>query len=125
MKFKVRHTLITMMMVATIIMVWTNATQAGMLVTEQAVELRSGEIALPAHANAQIAVPTCPTCDPLMLRVDPRTRYFASAAGGPALNLQTFMETVAGTLGTDSALFIYYIAETDTVTRIVAQRAPN
>lgn len=119
MRSKAIHTLLTMMMVATIILVWTRAT-AEMLVVEHAYELNADQVALPAHENALVTIRTCPNCDARVLRADSGTRYFAGFSNRRPLSHRAFMETVAPTLDDDSAVYVFYRANTTTVTRIVA-----
>ena len=112
-----------MMMVATIIMVWTRATQAEMRLIEHAFELRASQVALPAHGNAPVTIRTCPDCSARVLRVDGNTRYFASFANRVPLNHRAFMEQIAANFTDDTAVYIFYLADSDVVTRIVAGRS--
>ena len=103
MRSKALHTLLSMIMTATIILVWSHATQADMIIAEKAYELRAKQIALPTYDNAQVTIRTCPECDAALLRVNGATRYFIGFGGSPALNRRAFMEAVAPTLNDDDS----------------------
>ena len=120
MRSKALHTLLSMIMTATIILVWSHATQAEMIIAEHAYELRAKQVALPTYDNAQVTIRTCPECDAHMLRVNGATRYFIGFANRTAMSRRAFMETVAPTLDKGDALYVFYRPDTSIVTRIVA-----
>lgn len=120
MRSKALHTLLSMIMTATIILVWSHVTQAEMIIAEHAYELRAKQIALPTYDSAQVTIRTCPECDARVLRVNSATRYFLGFGDQPSLNRRAFMEAVAPTLDDDDAMYVFYRPDTDIVTRIVA-----
>ena len=120
MRSKALHTLLSMIMTATIILVWSHATQADMIIAEHAYELRARQIALPTYDNAQVTIRTCPECDAHLLRVNGATRYFIGFANRTAMTRRAFMEAVAPTLDDDDAFYVFYRPDTNIVTRIVA-----
>jgi hypothetical protein len=98
---------------------WSAAALAGWKNVENAYESEPALVTLPSTASGQVVIRACTGCDPVILRVDNRTRYVIGRASSPPVSLAALRQAAAADGAADRLLTVFYDLETNIVTRIV------
>ncbi len=89
-------------------------TQAGLKILEHAVETSTLVVSLPDSSTGSMAVKSCPSCKPMLLRLTPSSKFLVGRTPVP------YAEFVALTRGaSDRGLGIFYDRESRTITRLI------
>ncbi|RMF96489.1 MAG: hypothetical protein D6727_08105 [Gammaproteobacteria bacterium] len=77
-----------MLMLAVILMIWTQGAQSALVINEAAVEATLDQVRLPQREFGQLSLRRCPACTVETWRVDADTRYLL---GMQAVSLDEFL----------------------------------
>lgn len=115
---KVVNAVTAWLMLAAILIIWTDATRAEVLLREDAIEVQTSSVYWSGLRAGRLVVRRCPDCSPTALRVDDNTRYRIKGIGdfpGAA----PFLGEVMNAGVRNGAATIFLIHGTDQVSRIV------
>lgn len=120
MESRANNVLIAMMMLAVILLVWTRATSAALVATEQAYELDASQIERwPLGDDGSLILRPCGGCDRVVLRVNAETRYGRSLSG-PAMTREELLQLKStGAVSGDTLVYVFYRPDDGVVTRLV------
>jgi len=92
--------------------------RATLRIVEQAVETSTLSVSLPDSNVGSMAVKSCPSCKPMLLRLTPRTQFLVGRAPVP------YAEFVALARGaSDRGLGVFYHGNERTITRLIISDA--
>lgn len=116
---------LAMMMLATILLVWSRASTAALVVAEDALELDPASLSLPRAVPGTLTVRPCAGCQPRLLRATADTR-FAIGTRGPAADFSEFLAAVRGPAAMGRGMFVVLVAPgSDIVTRVLYLGEPG
>ncbi len=105
-----------MLMLAAILMIWTQAIQSAVLPVEQAIEADARDVSLPRQQQGILRVRVCSNCKPQSLHVTETTRY--ETAASMSMSLEQFVARLREIPADDSMLVIFYLPDSRLVTRV-------
>ena len=119
---KVVNAVTAWLMLAAILIVWSGATRADVLLREDAIEIHTNTVYWSGLRAGRLVVRQCPDCAPRSLSIDAATRYFARGLGEfdepdallDAMRDPGLRSGIAG---------IYLVHDTDRISRIVLSPA--
>jgi len=85
---------------------------------ENAYEVDTRSVSLPANASGQVVIRECQSCKPVVLRVNNGTRYYVGLPSSEPVSLQR-LRKAAEEAGGERLVTVFYSLETNVVTRIV------
>ena len=112
-----RTTIITTLTIAAVMLAWSGPAGAALDLIEQAYELSSKDVRLPAHSASRVVIRQCEglDCDTVKLSVDEDTSYHLGT-GTDAVSLSDFRQAAKGG---DKLIYLFYDADSGVVTRII------
>ena len=114
------NVLITMMMLAVILLVWTRATEAALEVSQRAYELDASLVERwPLGDVGTIVFRECDGCEQVIVKVDAATDYRLSMRGANVGRDELLRVKATLTDPSDADVYIFYRTADDTATRIV------
>lgn len=87
--------------------------QATLRIVEQAVETSTLSVSLPDSNVGSMAVKSCPSCTPILLRLTPQSRFLV---GGAEVSYPEFISLARG--ASDRNLGVFYDGKERTITRL-------
>lgn len=129
MRTPVTHLITGLLMLASILLVWTRASQASIEPLEQAIEASPAEVTLPRFDYGQLIIRSCANCPPRVLQASENTIYVlagraASAGGEATVTRAEFAEAAGDEAARDGLLCVYFLPDTSEATRIVLTPRP-
>jgi len=114
------NALITIIMLAVILLVWTRATHSALESTVQSYELNASLVERwPLGDVGTIVFRKCDNCDQVILAVDGATRYLLKIGGSPVGRDELLRVKSMITDQTDADVYIFYRTDDDTATRVI------
>ena len=105
-----------MLMLAAILMVWTQSVQSAVVPVEQAIEADLHNVRLPRQPESMLSVRRCTGCAPERFHVSADTRY--EVGSSTSVSLKQFLDELRDASIRDAMLLIFYTPEDERVTRI-------
>jgi hypothetical protein len=119
---KVVNAVTAWLMLAAILIVWTGATRADVVLREDAIEVHTSSVYWSGLRAGRLVVRDCADCSPRALRVDDNTRYRIKGIGDfPQANL--FLGEVINADVRNGSATIFLVHGTDQISRIVLSPA--
>ena len=105
-----------MLMLAAILMVWTQSVQSTVVAVEQAIEADTHNVNLPRRPDGLLSVRRCNDCKPELLHVSGATRYML----GPStfVSQKQFLDRLRDASMHDGMLVVFYTPDDRRVTRV-------
>ncbi len=105
-----------MLMLAAILMVWTQSVQSTVVPVEQAIEADTHNVNLPRRPDGMLSVRRCNGCRAELLHVSAATRYML----GPStfVSQKQFLEKLREASMRDGMLVVFYTPDDKLVTRV-------
>ena len=119
---KVVNAVTAWLMLAAILIVWSGASRAEILLREEGIEVHTNAVYWSGLRAGRLVVRSCPDCTPRSLSVDADTRYFVRTLGEleePGAFLAQFRDPGIR----DGIAGIYLVHGTDRISRIVLSPA--
>ena len=104
-----------MLMLAAILMAWTQSAHSTLVAVEDAVEAHAEDVSLPLSAFGLVSVRTCAGCPPRVFRASGDTRYLLD---GAAVEREALLAAAAEPSHRDGIVVVFFATGTDRVTRI-------
>ncbi len=89
-------------------------TQAGLTIVEQAVETSTLVVSLPDSSTGSMAVKSCPSCKPMLLRLTASSKFLV---GRTPVSYSEFVALTRG--ASDRGLGVFYDRKSGTITRLI------